>query len=337
MEPQPLAPEPAARKSWRTQYRSLIIACCVIIPLIHPLAQRAARWDWRLDLLTHFQEPALVATIVCLIVALLARIRTLSAFLALLGLYQIVPLTAVWRTNPVSATRAAGKPVRIFVVNVHDINDRYDLVADLIRKERPDIVGLVELTANWDAAMKRSDVIRQFPYRRSIPLGSSGLALWFRNPPVEFLPLEVLTPFGNPIQGARFKLGDRDCTLWLVHPPNPLHDHEFSNDEILALGRRIGEEKGTRVVLGDFNRTDGSPYFADFKRLSGLRDSRIGFGRQASWPSWSPYRIAIDHAFVSDDVAVVSRRIGPDVGSDHRPLLLDLAPARIESRSEKTR
>jgi endonuclease/exonuclease/phosphatase (EEP) superfamily protein YafD len=337
MESEPLSSNDDAAPGRRIRYRTLIIVCCLTIPWIHPLAQWTARLDWRMDLLTHFQEPALAATILCLLSSLIARIRPLSILLVVLAVYQVVPLTTVWLPNPVPASRATGKPVRVLMANVFDVNDRYDLVLGLIREEQPDVVGLVELTTRWEAAMDRSDVIREYPYRRSIPIGSSGLALWFRNPPVEFLPLETLTPFGNPIQGARFRLGDRDCTLWLVHPPNPLINHEVCNEEIIALGRRIGEASGTRVVLGDFNRTDGSPYFADFVRLSGLRDSRVGFGRQSSWPNWSPYRIAIDHAFVSDDVAVLSRRIGPDVGSDHRPLLLDLAPARIESRSEETR
>lgn len=331
MEPEPIATESAAVD--RRTRRRLLTVGCVILVLIHPLAKLTARLNWRIDLLTHFQEPALGLTILCLFAAMATRARRLAVFLALLGLYQIVPLTAVWRANPVRPAPGS-KPVRILMANVHDINDRYDLLADLIRKERPDIVGLVEVTPEWAAGLERTQVTRDYPERRTMPFGSRGLAVWFRTPPAEILPLEVLNPYGNPIQGARFALGGSACTLWLVHPPNPLYDHELCNEEILALGERLSRERGACIAIGDFNRTDGSPYFGDFVRLSGLRDSRIGFGRQATWPSWSPYRIAIDHAFVSDGIAVVSRRVGPDIGSDHRPILLDLAPAWIAARSE---
>src|SRR5262249_38286126 len=77
----------------------------------------------------------------------------------------------------------------------------------------------------------------------------------------------------------------------------------------------------------DLNTTAGSPHFAEFLRVSGLRDSRFGFGPQPSWPTWSPLRLTIDHAFLSADLAVAGRRPGPDIGSDHYPLILDLAPA----------
>ena len=80
--------------------------------------------------------------------------------------------------------------------------------------------------------------------------------------------------------------------------------------------------------MGDMNCTDHSSHFSDFLRATGLHDSRVGFGRQASWPTMFPYyRIAIDHLFLDDDLAVVNRRLGPMVGSDHFPILIELAPA----------
>jgi endonuclease/exonuclease/phosphatase family metal-dependent hydrolase len=49
----------------------------------------------------------------------------------------------------------------------------------------------------------------------------------------------------------------------------------------------------------------------------------------ASCPTWptrfSPLLIPIDHCLVSATVAVVKRSVGPNIGSGHCPLLVDLA------------
>ncbi len=103
--------------------------------------------------------------------------------------------------------------------------------------------------------------------------------------------------------------------------------------ELDGLAAEIAEVSGSRIVVGDMNTTDASPHFADFLRTTRLRDSRLGFGRQASWPSWSPYRIAIDHAFLSNDLAVVRRKLLPPNGSDHFALLVELAPAAAMAAS----
>ncbi len=53
---------------------------------------------------------------------------------------------------------------------------------------------------------------------------------------------------------------------------------------------------------------------------------------QWSWPaSFWLLAIPIDHALVSEDVRVLDRRMGPSIGSDHLPIVLDIAlPANLD-------
>ena len=70
-----------------------------------------------------------------------------------------------------------------------------------------------------------------------------------------------------------------------------------------------------------------SPWGAHFRRLvhdSGLRDSAQGRGVHPSWPAIDPLlRIPIDHCLLSPCIGLVDRRVGPDIGSDHYPLIVD--------------
>ena len=45
----------------------------------------------------------------------------------------------------------------------------------------------------------------------------------------------------------------------------------------------------------------------------------------SSWPAeYCPLGITIDHCLVSPDIEVKQRLVGPDVGSDHLPVIVDL-------------
>lgn len=60
-----------------------------------------------------------------------------------------------------------------------------------------------------------------------------------------------------------------------------------------------------------------------------LRDSRRGFGVQPTWNARHPWcMIPIDHCLVSEGASIVDRIVAPDVGSDHRPIIVDF---RVES------
>ena len=252
-------------------------------------------------------------------------------------MFQIVPLVRCYGPNPVPPDPTRPERLRILVVNVLETNTNYAAGAALIRRERPDIVGLIEMSPKWITGLAATRVDRDYPYRQDWPLGGMGMSLWFRRG----LPRPELRPvmYGfNPAMVARLDWAGRRRTVWLVHPMNPFYAGMRSLVEIDALGRTIaGEQEAgsdSTLVLGDLNRTDGSPHFGRLLKRTRLRDSRIGFGPQPSWPTWSPYRIAIDHAFVTSDLAVTERRLGPPIGSDHLPLIVEVAPAATNSATQ---
>jgi endonuclease/exonuclease/phosphatase (EEP) superfamily protein YafD len=310
----------------RLRRRMVLLGAVLAAALVQPVASLLSGVDWRADLLSHFQEPALLTTL--LAVALFARRnRRLALGLAALAVFQLGPLFRYSGTNPVPPVPRTGDRLRLLVANVFVDNHRFRELARLIERERPDVVGLVECSQDWLDGLQQ--VRAEFPYRVEAPDGARGLALWFRRPPLAADRPERLRPDAWPILHARVSLADRPLDLWLVHPHSPIHRKAMrsGNPELAAIGERVGQVDGRRVVVGDMNTTDGSANFTALLRRTGLRDSRLGFGRQGSFPTFFPYRIALDHALVSPEIAVVDRRLGPDIGSDHFPLIVELAPA----------
>lgn len=330
-KPEP-ATLPAANRS-RPWLRALDLAL-TLAALAHPLMIRLARLSWRADMLTHLQELGFLATVARLIVSASLQRREALAWLAL-ALVQVGPLLRYEGPNPVPPDPAHSQRLKVLMANVLHTNERFELLADLIRREQPDIIGLVEVTDRW--LVDLAGVRRAYPYRfeASIPDGAVGLTLWSKRPILDSEYIGWLVPGSWPAIRITIEFAGTRRQVWLMHPSNPVRrgmDVSVA-DERAALAERIRRLGGSALVIGDFNCTDGSPSFFDFLTVTGLRDSRLGFGRQPSWPNWSPYRIAIDHAFVTPDLAVADRRLGPPIGSDHFPLIVELAPAASDPKA----
>lgn len=78
------------------------------------------------------------------------------------------------------------------------------------------------------------------------------------------------------------------------------------------------------VIAGDFNMATGESlyreYFGQFRNA--FTEVGFGFGHTKFTHLLS---VRIDHLLSTEDVLPVAARVGMDIGSDHRPLLVDLA------------
>src|SRR5690606_25218056 len=89
---------------------------------------------------------------------------------------------------------------------------------------------------------------------------------------------------------------------------------------------------GPAVMTGDFNAARWHPQFRAVL-ASGWRDAHELLGRalRPSWPIGHPVLrvpfVRIDHALVTDDLVVTDVRDVRVAGSDHRGLIVTIAPS----------
>lgn len=322
--PPPLADAPSLPRVW---LRRGLLAVAIFLLLTAGAATLAGfngRQGWRWELLCHFRVQyfwGLAASF-----AMFAFLRhwflaATAAVLAAANLALIVPLYFGPSDSP-----PAGSRVRVLSLNVHFLNRDFERTLALIRNERPDVVFLMEFTPAWAEAMQ---VLKaDYPYSHEIPRHSpAGVALFSRH---EITDLEVheLHDVRLPTLIAGITTPQGRLTLVGTHPSSPGSAKHFDarNRQLAEVAKLAAERSGPVVLIGDLNTTGWSPYFHDLLQVSQLRDSRLGYGVEPTWPWFPlPLRIPIDHCLVSREISVADRRVGPAVGSDHRPLVLDLS------------
>jgi endonuclease/exonuclease/phosphatase (EEP) superfamily protein YafD len=297
------------------------------------LAGFFGRYWWVLDLASHFRLQYLGILSLAVILAMgFRRFRTalITAILAAVNLCLVSPF---YITAPVGPTE--GSPLRVMWINVHAANRQVQLVRGIIESEAPDLVFLLEFNERWRRQLQGLDA--DFPYSRQVPQpGNFGMALYSRRP---LRGLDVVEVGQIKLPGiiAEIDVGGDSCTIIGVHtlPPMSQWAAQQRNDQFTHVAKMARQCNGPCIVLGDLNCTSWSPFFQRLLRDGGLRDSRLGWGVQCTWPTqWPLMMIPIDHCLVSDEVVVCNRYVKGNVGSDHRAVVVDLD---LRARHSKVR
>ena len=128
---------------------------------------------------------------------------------------------------------------------------------------------------------------------------------------------------------AELPSGDEVRFVFLhPRPPRPdiQQDSTLRDAELVLAAREIAQFERPVIVAGDLNDVAWSYTTSLFQKLADLLDPRIGRGLFASFHAqrwWLRY--PLDHVFHSDDLALIGLERLDDVGSDHFPILIELA------------
>lgn len=290
----------------------LATACALLAPL-----------GWPFELFSHFRLQYAAAAL--LLAALLAWRRLVApAVLALLlaGWHAVPSARASLAAAPAAA--CAGPEFTVATVNVQYSNTEREAFRRWLDSQPADVVVVQEVTQAWAAELESQ---QRYPHRYVLTREDPyGLAVLSRRP-LESVTRVDLAGDGLPSLAVVGEAGGQRIRFLALHTHWPLTPGlARARDEALHGAAQLARAADLQVVLlGDLNLT---PYSPDFERLvaqSGLRDVMQGRDWQPTWLArfW-PLALRIDHILVSPGLCIEQASVGPDIGSDHRPVIARL-------------
>ena len=218
--------------------------------------------------------------------------------------------------------------LRIITLNVSESTEAYDGLIELINTERADVFFIQELRADLVTRIE-AEVSPDYAYRYFKP-SRFTLGLGF----VSRLPLENARTVAHEGEGFKRQYLEAEVTqsgdtytLFNIHTLPPTRPSWFAsrNREIEVYKQRVTEESRV-IVAGDFNTVPWSRPVRNRGAAYGV--SGAGSGGAGTWQlfDFPRVRVPLDYALYSPGLVLVETTVLPDVGSDHLPVFVELAP-----------
>ncbi len=312
--------EPPSRSA--TWTAGVPLAFVGIAVLVASVLAFAGEWWWVLDAVANFRIQLSIMGTGVVIGALALRLRSLVVLGLAIVAVNVVPIVPLFAGG---AGASVDRDLRIASYNVRAgaAENARQAVAWLATTDA-DIVFLHEATSRWRRLVERADLpwtIVGPEFENGEPFGTMALV-----PEGSEVRFEEVIRRATP--AVTVEVDGEVVTVLGVHALSPYGSarSEARDRELLALGEWAAGQDERVIVAGDFNATPFSWSFQRLLEVGNLENSLEGFGLQPTWPSGNIFlRIPIDHLVHTDGIAVVDRRVADSFGSDHLPLIVDLA------------
>ena len=269
----------------------------------------------RLYLLDIFSQPLLtLGLMLCLLLALMKRPLALGT--TLLGCCLL--FISLWlQIAPYSPKLShASSPISIAFANLWVGNENPERFVEWVKQTKPDIVTTIENSPQSVQALK--SLYGAYPFRHRH--GETFILSKFEIITDKHSKTMSLSTYGIKTDEVEFDLSIVHLTRpWPYAPPSA------QLDQIERLSAWIGANSSRpEVLLGDFNATPAAHNLRDFAQRSGLSPAPSALG---TWPDALPaqLRISIDNGFISQEGKFTKRQVGPNSGSDHRPVRYEVS------------
>ena len=261
--------------------------------------------------------------------------RLLTGGVAGSVLYQGIKIFPYTRLSPKQVRTVPitdpSRLIRLFTANVFMYNRDYDRMLAAIRDADPDVVCLVETDHLWERELRALEAT--YPYSQKCPLENTyGMVLFSRLSLVGSHTRFLVRPDVPSMRAVvRLRSGD-EVVLYCIHPrpPRPTRSSDGRDTELVMVAHEIDRDRRATIILGDLNDVGWSYTTTVFQQISKTLDPRVGRGMYNTFNANKRLlRYPLDHVFHTRHFSVVRLERLRYVGSDHFPMLVELA---LESR-----
>ena len=305
----------------------ILIATPAVVIAAVSLAAFFGEWVWWLDVAANFRAQYVVVLTVLSLVLIPGKWRRIGFGVLAVAAVNLVVILPLYVGSP--GTPIAGAPsLRIMSFNLLSTNDAYKDLIEYIEFTDPDVVFLHEASRPWEVAVEAADLDYTTVRARSEDLIFGTLVLVRADSP-QIVTYGFAETQPRAVSIAYRPLGwPESIEILSTHPlaPTDRARAALRDAQLQFATDWLADQEGVFAVVGDFNATPWSSPFIKMLAGADVRNSQIGFGLQPSFPTTSSFllRVPIDHLVHSDTLTVIDRRLGPTMGSDHFPLVVDL-------------
>jgi endonuclease/exonuclease/phosphatase (EEP) superfamily protein YafD len=288
-----------------------------------------AYWRPALDIVNNGLPFVAVGCLALLGLAFATGVRTLiGAAAILLAVTFILLLTALPGAAP-AAPDGSERFLRVATFNLWGRNDEAEKLIKFVDETEADALVLEEVRGHHRDLL--DSLATRYPHR----VGDNGLFILSKHP---ILTDGRVDREGQPpwmshiIRWARLDVNGTEVELAGVHLARPFYP-ELQQADIAGLTHFVKGRSGPLILAGDLNMAPWTWSLKGFTRTTGL-------GRFNTFhPTW-PMRwrrvpllplVPIDNVFASAHFTAIATIMGPRLGSDHRPVIADIAWAAAAS------
>ncbi len=331
--------------------RNALLAIGLVICLATLLRFLLPEW-WITEILSSFAVQYVLLMLPLILACFIWRNWKWAAlFCTVLGINGfIISDYVLFRQAPASNRNTQQEPpFRLMIQNVQVNNTAFDRLIELVNQEQPTVILLLETNENWIRALER--LHGAYPWHKhDAHQGAFGISILSKQP-WDSCEILKMGPHELPTVLAKWGSQESQLTLVGVHPFPPISSSKtHSRNRQLVESLRLLEAnsqqyEGTKIMAGDFNMTPWSPWFKKllvdpYQAFGGFcfgdspsatsmpfRDAAQNFHLNPTWQLFPSLLggVKIDQVLIHSQDEILSYRVGPNVGSDHRAVLVDIA------------